>query len=1636
MAFPLIGIENANEFYSQHYLDEVLDQDLRELYSRWDTLGAAAPPAKLRAMAGAFLRVREQLLASKSLTDRHAALCDIAESLLGALGFDFHQQELELENGTLQLASCARGADGQPVMLVGLALMSPADAASDWNALAASPLTAPLSDGAVRSMPDTDWETALSRIVFAEAQPPRWVLLVSHDELLVIERAKWWRKALLRFDLREIFSRRDDKLFRAMGALSARDCIIPAEGAALVDTLDANSHKHAYGVSDELKHALRWAIEEIANEALWYKRNVSKEKVFDRTDILLARELTEECMVYMYRMLSVLYLEARPELGYAPVNAEAYLKGYSLEQLRNLENVPLTTPEALDGTYIHDSLRRLFGLIWTGYPAARENAPQAELLSTGALRSGFTIAPLQGHLFDPDRLKILNSVKLRNRVLQQVIKRMSLADGARNRSAGRISYAQLGINQLGAVYEALLSFRGFFAEEDLYEVKPASGIARSANAGDGDDDGEADDGNDDHDDIDLQSSLASPSRKQRVEAVDYLGPAWFVPAREAHHYTDAEKLFNGEPRRHAKGRFIYRLAGREREKSASYYTPEVLTRCLVKYALKELLTESTTADDILRITICEPAMGSAAFLNEAINQLSEEYLQRKQRELGRTIAYADYADERQRVKMYIADTNVFGVDLNPIAVQLAEVSLWLNAIFRGSHVPWFGMQLHTGNSLIGCRRDVFSSAQLSPGKGESGQVERDWRVAVPERLTFADTPAESHVWHFLLPDCGMAGTSDKVVKQLEPAHMERTKQWRKAFTAPLDKAEINRVAALSRQVETLWQAHANEMARVRALTTDDMHVWPDATPNSAPTTTRQKDEVYAREMMSARARNASPYRRLKLVMDYWCALWFWPVTESASLPQRAEWWHDLELLINGEATRVADVSDDLFPETIPQMRIDFAVERDRYGHVDIDALLANNARLKLSAELADQHRFFHWELVFSDLFRSRGGFDLILGNPPWIKVEWNEQALLSDYDPRFVIRKLSAQQTSERRSEVFAALPTVRSEYVADAAGQEGMQAFLNGTQNFALLKGVQSNLYKCFLPVIWRNGVGVQGLLHPDGPYDDPKGGILRQSLYERLRAHYQFINELQLFPEIDHHNKFSINVYAARRLEPEFVHLANVFDPSTIDRCFAHTGAGLIPGIKHERGGWETAGHQRRIIETDERLLGVFAMLYDAPNTPALQARLPAVHSRELVSVLEKFALAPRRISDLSGRYQSSEFWHESGAQREGLIRRETGFVEAVDELILSGPHLFVGNPSNKTARSICTQNSHYDAVDLASLPDSYLPRSNYRRACDVLTYRTRTPKVSWVESGESEPRLSTDYFRSCVRGMLAPSGERTLIGCIIPKGVAHINGAQSTAFADSKHLVFASLFSSTLVADFYIKSTGRANLHLTWEQFPLVALPVGATVRGLSLNCVTTFYEALWSECWDREFVLESWTSADARLTHGFFAALTPTWSRRVGLRSEFDRRQALLENDVLVAMALGLTLDELLTMYRVQFPVMRDYERDTWYDAHGRIVFTNSKGLVGVGLPRKASRTDRECNIEYPDGRTAVKRVGWEDVRDVPDGTRIRRPVLDDTLPGGPFERIVEYVAPFGTADREHDYAVAWAEFERRAAVAAR
>jgi hypothetical protein len=180
---------------------------------------------------------------------------------------------------------------------------------------------------------------------------------------------------------------------------------------------------------------------------------------------------------------------------------------------------------------------------------------------------------------------------------------------------------------------------------------------------------------------------------------------------------------------------------------------------------------------------------------------------------------------------------------------------------------------------------------------------------------------------------------------------------------------------------------------------------------------------------------------------------------------------------------------------------------------------------------------------------------------------------------------------------------------------------------------------------------------------------------------------------------------------------------------------------------------------------------------------------------------------------------------------------------------------------------------------------------------------------------------------------------------------------------------------------------------------------TLNLLLLTCLTTHYAALWNSCWDGAFLVQCWTKSDPRLDDTRFSSLTPDWRWETPLRTDYERRQALVEIDVLAARALGLTLEELCTIYRIQFPVLQQNERDTWYDQRGRIVFTCSKGLPGVGFSRPE----------------------WDRIKDKESGS-VTRTIQDDTLPGGPRERVIEYVAPFDRCDREADYATAWKFFD--------
>lgn len=1585
MSIDLTGITNKNEYYTNHYFSTIFEENAGEAITAWAQAAKSSeeirtPWAQLRQNARQFYPLHDRYAGGALNLQLLAAIRTMADRYLASLGYPEAAPELVPVDVSLSVPVYLemKKSNGAPLLWVMLSASRESDAGILESNVFDGNIAEEDAFGAVHSddLLELKNEDLATQILFGAAEPPRFLLFISLNQIALIDRNKWSEKRYLQFELEDIFSRLELTTLQAMVVLLHKDSLCPEDGSILLDELNEQSQKNAAGVSQDLKYALRECIELLGNEVLHDMR--TRQKINLEEHPVDAGQLTLECLRYMYRMLFVLFIEARPELGYAPIRELSYLKGYSLESLRDIADaVRDDVDEVGDGYYLHETLAKLYDLIYNGYPETE--AEFQKVTGADSIHDVFLIAPLKAHIFDPEYTKLINAAKLRNSCMLRIIDLMSLtrASGKRNSRRGRISYANLGINQMGAVYEALLSYRGFIAQQDLYEVKRA-GV--------------------DFNELDVgyfvsESELAQYTQEERVR------------------YVSGNK--KGKLRMYAKGTFIYRLAGREREKSASYYTPEVLTKCLVKYALKELLKDKS-ADDILHLTICEPAMGSAAFLNEAINQLAEAYISRKEQETGEIIGYEDRFNQLQKVKMFIADRNVYGVDLNPVAVELAEVSLWLNTIYPNGFVPWFGTQLVNGNSLIGARRQCYRVSSLqATSKGLR------WYEKAPERVPLGTERKRgklaTQIYHFLLGDPGMCSYTDKVIKQLEPAKIKFLNTWNKAFTAPYCDDDIETLKKLSKTIDKLWKDQISLRQQLKQQTHDSLSVFKfnDDEPDSH-TSIRTKDQMLRTMYRSENAKNAGAYARLKFAMDYWCALWFWPIDKADLLPSRSEFLNDMYMILVGLYSTSSD------SQQLSWLDGDSDEEdTDILLQVNLDDLCALLPRLKLARTIAQQNHFMHWELEFADVFAERGGFDLMIGNPPWIKIEWNEQGVLADANPMFAVKKLTATQTTHERQTALENAHT-HSMYFAEYEMLSGEQNFLNAVQNYPALKGQQTNLFKCFLPLSWEktNESGIAAFVHPEGVYDDPKGGALREIAFSRLQIENDIANEDTAFPEVHHHTQFSLNVYGGP-LMVSFDTISNLYDAKSIVECYQGEASAPIPGIKDANGDWNITGHPDRIIHVTQRELEVFAKLFDG-NDKWQQAKLPQLHVHQLIEALECFSNQSRTLSTEIQHLYTAEMWHETNNQIDGTIVRHIDFPENIQSMIYSGPHIGVANPLFKTSRRVCKLNSDFDPIDLTIIDDSYLQRCNYSIACSYDEYKLRTPITPWGK------RYDEDY-RLCMRKMLNQGGERTYMVAIIPPKSEHIHGNFGICMDQGLASFAANSFS--LPFDFYLKSTGKSNINFSAASgFPILSdwpRQEDTICRAMLLNCITKYYSDLWKQEYQVSFSAQSWSKSDPRLSPARFTSLTPEWTWDTPLRTDYERRQALVEIDVLTAMALGMTLQQLKTIYRIQFPVLQSYEADTWYDANGRITFTNNRSLTGVGFTRP--------EWENAGAVQPIKRgdAPWDGImKHAPAGYVFARTITDDTMPGGPVQRTIEYAAPFDRCDREQDYETAWKFFEEK------
>jgi hypothetical protein len=473
--------------------------------------------------------------------------------------------------------------------------------------------------------PATTFELALD-VYDGEAD---WGLLLAGLEARVYRRSSGISQQYLALELDALVELDDESAWKAFAGIFRATAFAPGEGGVpLIRRVIDESRRHASKLADDMRADVVHAAEALIQGALNHPANRTLLAGLSRATF---QQLFEQTLYYLYRVLFVLYAEARDVLPLS--GAGPYAKSYSTDHLIELAR---SESEAADGTYYGDTLRRLFALLWQG-PVELARALEIE--------------PVGGELFDPAHTRLLDSLVIGDPAWRRALTAIALGapDSARRRMGRRSSFAELGVDQLGSIYEGLLTLEPFLAPGPRVVVR-----------------------------IDGERRVLEPGMEGdlRVE----------------------QRLEEGD--------FVLESASGRRKGTGSFYTPTEITNYLAEATIGPLVepilrtareNPSVAVSQILALRILDPAMGSGAFLVQAA------------RALGMALARARAAagDGRvtpemvRRAEREVVRSCLYGVDLNRLAVALAKVSLWLETLERGRPLSFLDAQLRCGDSLVG-----------------------------------------------------------------------------------------------------------------------------------------------------------------------------------------------------------------------------------------------------------------------------------------------------------------------------------------------------------------------------------------------------------------------------------------------------------------------------------------------------------------------------------------------------------------------------------------------------------------------------------------------------------------------------------------------------------------------------------------------------------------------------------------------------------------------------------------------------------------------------------------------------------------------------------------------------------------------
>jgi hypothetical protein len=598
---------------------------------------------------------------------------------------------------------------------------------------------------------DPLWRESVRHAIELDA---RWCIALNGTNVRVVDAHRTYARRFLDFELPLVLE--DEASFAVFWAVMrppGMDSSPDGDGESLLDRIVRLSDRHRVDVCSALQHGVRDAAAALTG-CLLPRRARHGETLGSSF---------EQSLTVVYRIVFLLFAEARQLV---PMWHPTYRDAYTVQALSDaIENAGTSRG------------------LWEALQAI------SRLAHAGCHAGELVVTPFNGRLFAPQSAPLAERGRVEDEAMRLVLLSLTTRPGRDRAGRDRISYADLGVEQLGAVYEQVLDY------EPVVTPGP----------------------------------VASPARRVMLAA-------------------------SGK--------------GSRRKSTGTFYTPRALTDYLVRRTLQPLV-DTASADAILSLRVLDPAMGSGAFLVAACHFLSAAYEAALIRE-GRAFTGDIVESDRINFRRTIAQRCLYGVDLNPMAVQVARLSMWLTTLAADRPLTFLDHRLKCGNSLIGASLDDV--ARQAPGG-----IRR-------KRSTMAPLLFDAEDLH---------GT----LRSLLPS--------------------IERIAI---------------------------------DPGDTIASVREKERL-----LDLASGPRSPLARWKAVADLWCGWWFRD-ERSPSIPRTA-FAPLMTRLLGGRSVLPA------------------VLERE---------YLASTERI------ARDQRFFHWSLEFPEVYfdghgraRADGGFDAVIGNPPW-----------------------------------------------------------------------------------------------------------------------------------------------------------------------------------------------------------------------------------------------------------------------------------------------------------------------------------------------------------------------------------------------------------------------------------------------------------------------------------------------------------------------------------------------------------------------------------------------------------------------------------------------------------------------------